>query len=629
MDLKALSSNLPKPWLNIKCNTLEAVSLTAEDLTLDTLTVDEIETKEACFENQAGVPNPPIGSMCFFSDLTGILSSTDPLGNTVQYVTQTTFGSAVLSDGKSSNYGDIPQYKDNTGLLVGDSKVNTSSIIATIDQASPLCPAGLRDKWQTGDITNQGSGDEIVYGEEIDTLITTGTVSGQISYSIDGGANFILSAFDVAPDPGNGLEVGWNGAIFSAISYDPLTATYTSPDGINFTAGSVPPAGLWSWNMEWSNYLGLWLAGGLSGPINSIMTSPDAITWTNTPYYDTTIESGWIKSGENIVVQTVSLAPFCIYSTDGINWNPCVGMSNYCRVVTYSAERKEFLAMGNLSNNGFTSPDGMNWYPSVANLYTGFTNGLIWVGNNINRYYAVGNSTDGNYALFSTTDASKPFITTNLKGSILGDYTYARLAYSIQRNSFMYGQFNLPYSVVYSTPSTSAIKSISDNINVRGYPVSVSNYSTYGDTSCNNTVVETDISTTVQSLGSLTLQAVQPLGMVFKFDLNLALSSVGGDNVTIRFYTNGGLIFSHILSVPALSVSLPCNIQTTITVRNGAIQIRSTETLSGFVDMIQLVGVVYNRLIPNTWSITAEWGANVNQLTMTQLLMESHFPNGY
>lgn len=160
---------------------------------------------------------------------------------------------------------------------------------------------------------------------------------------------------------------------------------------------------------------------------------------------------------------------------------------------------------------------------------------------------------------------------------------------------------------------------------VRGPLAPASNYSTYADTTCNNTIAETDISTTASSVGSLTLPAGQPLGMVFELNLCATASSAAGDNLDIRFYANAGLLYTHSFTIPALAVNLPITIAARITVRNGAIHVCSISNQNGTLAFVVSSAIVYDRTIAETWSVTAQWGANVNQLTCGQLYTKSYF----
>jgi hypothetical protein len=159
----------------------------------------------------------------------------------------------------------------------------------------------------------------------------------------------------------------------------------------------------------------------------------------------------------------------------------------------------------------------------------------------------------------------------------------------------------------------------------RGPLAVASNYSTYADTTCNNTVAETDISSSGSAVGSLTLAAGQPLGMIYSLNLCMVATSAAGDTLTIRVKVNGGLLYSHVLTIPALSVALPITISARITIRNGNVHVCSLSNQNGTQAFLVSSAIVYDRTISDTWSVTAQWGANVNQLTCGQVYATSWF----
>lgn len=114
MDLRELSSALPKPWLNINAHTLNADSVTAAAFTSDSLVVLE----------QAGVANPAPGKLAIFADLAGELKTTDALGST----------NIVLSQAVAGVPTNIPIY-DASGTKLEDSAHHLSEY-ATLSGAT-------------------------------------------------------------------------------------------------------------------------------------------------------------------------------------------------------------------------------------------------------------------------------------------------------------------------------------------------------------------------------------------------------------------------------------------------------------------------------------------------------------
>jgi hypothetical protein len=154
-------------------------------------------------------------------------------------------------------------------------------------------------------------------------------------------------------------------------------------------------------------------------------------------------------------------------------------------------------------------------------------------------------------------------------------------------------------------------------------PVDVGLFSQYSSVSVDNTVAETSLNTGL-TVGSLTFNPT-PLGAMFEFSLSLLASSVAGDTLDVRWYTNAGLLFTNNLIIPALSVNLPISIDTRVVVRNGDIYVTSSSLLSGLVANIVSQNIAYSRNAVNVWNVTAQWGANVNQLSIGMFTVKSSF----
>lgn len=156
-------------------------------------------------------------------------------------------------------------------------------------------------------------------------------------------------------------------------------------------------------------------------------------------------------------------------------------------------------------------------------------------------------------------------------------------------------------------------------------PVDVGLFSQYTDINVNNTVNEISI-TSGSAVGSL-IFGPTPLGAMFDFSLSFVVSSVAGDSLDIRWYTNAGLLFTNSLIIPALSTDLPVTIFTKVIVRNGNINVTSTSEISGVVATIVGSSIVYDRTVNNTWNVTAQWGANVNQMTVGMFNVKGSYSN--
>jgi hypothetical protein len=613
MNLQDLGSGTPstKKWLNIKCNTIEAKTITADSF------VGPIDVSILTLDETKGVPNPPPGKLNLFADMDGSINTTDSAGMTNYYVSNPI---------PVSSYAVIPQFDNVDGNQVIDSGINVALVKSSLNNASSLAPAGLRDLWQLGDLSVNGSGNSMTYAPQIDTLMSYGIQSGQISYSLNGGRTLVLSTLT---PPASGTEpfvVGWNGIYFVAFSYDLTDQVYTSPDGITFTGQGVPPAGLNGFNIVWFSKVSLWVVSAYILSTNGVMTSPDGITWTFHPMFDNGVEIPFLQANNDIVVASNGgSSPQFVWSTDGINYQYTTGVTSGTGQVAiiYSPERHEFYVPG---NPGFYSSDGKTWTQALGTFAADNPFIGVWASNGINGYYMASTDKAGNYSLWYTPDPNISFVNSQLDGTtILDDTTYNCVVFRTVNSSFIVGLYNETNQLAYSSPQPYAIKSVSDQIRVRGFPVNVGVYSTYGPTTVNNTAVETNISTNVSSVGTLSFQAAQPLGMIINGGISYTSTSNAGDTITFRIYCNGVELISQEVTIGALAVSEPDWISFTGVVNPGAISMHMSQYSTGEQTILT---PAYNNIIQNTFSVTAQWGANLSQLSVNQLYITADFPNG-
>jgi hypothetical protein len=127
----------------------------------------------------------------------------------------------------------------------------------------------------------------------------------------------------------------------------------------------------------------MFIAGGNHFYTDSIMTSPDGITWTirSNPMDGTRAVTPWglvAHPTTALVLATGVSAGHCIISsTDGISWTTrYTSGSGQC--LAYSPTLDLFIGVGawGSSNNCLTSPDGITWTPSIAPFGTAY--GIDW-----------------------------------------------------------------------------------------------------------------------------------------------------------------------------------------------------------------------------------------------------------
>lgn len=620
MNLKEFTSGTPatKPWLRIVASDIKTGTLSADTFAVADLTATDISASILTLTDTGAVPNPPIGSVSFFS--TGsTFRATNPLGGTVEFLTNSGPAAGVMTTG-SVAAGDIPDFVnantiESSGLTKQGLVDDSVALDAVQSQVQPLAPRGQRDVWQYGG--SGGAGPGLLYVPGIDHLYNFLNVAG-FSLSKTQGTTWLTPTFDIAP--ADLAIVGSDGTKVVSVGMFG-TESYISPDGDHFFQNPpLPTATAESFNIEYFFAAGLYVTGVNVDPTHRIMTSPDGINWTvqAAPGNATTL-----RSNSSMIVAVGQAAPFSIYSTDGINWNGTPSTITGCRSVSWSEDRKEWLAIGYGDGIGYTSSDGINW-GSVGVIAPLNVNAHTWV-SQFGQYYLTKADTSGNYSLWSTPDpVAQPFIGTHLDGAVAQPLAYA-LVYIPSVDRFGIGVNNGPY-FAYGT-ARNGIKALSDNIRVRGFPVMVSCYNTYADTVCNSTVIETDISTTASANGKMVFQASQPLGMSALFDLNAVASSVAGDTLTLRYKLNGTTKFSHVLAIPAAPTGV--NVWSRVTVRPGGLcQINSNALISLLSLIVTDSSQTYNPAIQNTWTVTAQWALATSSLTVNNLALDASFPNG-
>lgn len=137
----------------------------------------------------------------------------------------------------------------------------------------------------------------------------------------------------------------------------------TSPDGINWTAQTVPSA---TWrDVTWSPDLGIFVVVGTNGA-NSALTSPDGITWT--PQALSSNSWSAVTWGNGKFVAGGLAFGSSATSSDGITWavqsNP--PDPTLASGIVWSAADSQYVMSSSLSQTldpgeVYTSPDGITW----------------------------------------------------------------------------------------------------------------------------------------------------------------------------------------------------------------------------------------------------------------------------
>lgn len=165
---------------------------------------------------------------------------------------------------------------------------------------------------------------------------------------------------------------------------DSATLSVANPcEGVvNWTA-RTPPSTTWI-KVVWADTLNLFVAIKQNSVANSIMTSPDGITWTQrsqpttgSPFWD---DLTWSSHLGLLVAVAESGTSRVMTSTDGINWTlrTAANASPWKRV-QWIPDLNIFVAGANswaINQNLMTSPDGINWTLRNTPLFQ--SRGFAW-----------------------------------------------------------------------------------------------------------------------------------------------------------------------------------------------------------------------------------------------------------
>ena len=172
----------------------------------------------------------------------------------------------------------------------------------------------------------------------------------------------------------------------------------TSPDGVTWTSRTSAADNYW-YGITYGN--GLFVAVGFSGTGNRVMTSPDGITWTTrNSQSDINWSSVVYGNGIFVVVSNTGGTQRVLTSSDGISWTLRNVTSSNALNAWYSVTYGNGLFVA-VSNNGgtdraMTSPDGITWTTRTTpnnNWYS------VTYGNGL--FVAVGQTGTGNRVMTS------------------------------------------------------------------------------------------------------------------------------------------------------------------------------------------------------------------------------------
>lgn len=193
-------------------------------------------------------------------------------------------------------------------------------------------------------------------------------------------------------------DVIWDGTRFVAVAGSGTKRVMTSANGIDWVSQTTPtPAKVW-YAVAYGN--GIYVAVGSAG---AIMTSTDAVIWTNqTPYEACDLYS--VAYGNGVFVAVTpngGYSSLAFYSTDGVTWSPCTGTPAGSAFTDVSYGNGWFVAVSPLgSNMVMRSKDGITWEgvsapTDAAWQAIGYGAGVFVAGGNSSGTTSVMTSVDG------------------------------------------------------------------------------------------------------------------------------------------------------------------------------------------------------------------------------------------
>jgi hypothetical protein len=206
---------------------------------------------------------------------------------------------------------------------------------------------------------------------------------GSIMYhSTDG-----ITWTNVGTSPGTPSRGYWNGSLWVVIDFS-SNAIYTSPNGIAWTARVNPLVNWVGEDIIWSVGLNLWIAVGQSvlSPGQSLLTSPDGITWTHVPAPGVLPWEGLRGCGEfagtTFVCGFLSPATGSGFwtSANGVVWTNTFNNGSLQVPMRPANGTTAVVTMRQQTRNIYRSLDGINWVAQTLTIPTmaGGSTGLAY-----------------------------------------------------------------------------------------------------------------------------------------------------------------------------------------------------------------------------------------------------------
>ena len=161
------------------------------------------------------------------------------------------------------------------------------------------------------------------------------------------------------------MRVAWNGSVFAAVALNGTTdSVMTSPDGVTWTERVSTPSGNQWVDIAWAESISLFAAVANTGAGNRVMTSPDGTTWTSRAAASALQWRSVCWSEDLTLFCAVAVdagATSVMTSPDGITWTTRTPAQNLAWWgVAYG--NGLFVAVASSGTDRvMTSPDGITW----------------------------------------------------------------------------------------------------------------------------------------------------------------------------------------------------------------------------------------------------------------------------
>jgi hypothetical protein len=206
--------------------------------------------------------------------------------------------------------------------------------------------------------------------------------------------------------------------LFVAVADAGTSSVMTSPNGINWTARTVPEDNTWK-SVTWSPELNLFVVVAGSGT-NRVMTSPDGTNWTARAAAEanTWVSLAWSPQLGTFLAISSDGTNRVMTSSNGTNWTAhAASAANAWSSVAWSPSLQKFAAVANSGTNRvMTSTDGTAWTAAAASLDNSW-NSITW-SPDLGTFVVVGSS--------GTSNSGPPFTTARvMTGSTVSSGTNA------------------------------------------------------------------------------------------------------------------------------------------------------------------------------------------------------------